>query len=371
MARYRDVYLEQGKTLSDSGTHTIDISPIDPISQLMINIWASNGATSNKDAPIPRIITKIEIIDGADVLFSMDGRLAHALYYYMTGIRPQIAIREEGGLSQSCNIPILFGRWLWDPVYALEPSRFRNLQLKISWNLATVRAVGATGFLTGGAQLSVIAKVMEGLEAPPAGYMMSKNHYSFTTGASGDERIALPTDYPYALMMLRVWESGVNMTNSISNVKLNIDFDKYLPIDMELGDLINRVEDAYGTMYLPILFEGDSSENHQLWVGDASSIQAIVVEADRYATLLLFTGGRYQLGIYNNAGVAQLAQTVNVDIWGVCPWNCVAIPFGLISDPATYLMAPEHGDIKAILTQGNAGAEADLVLTQLRGYAAA
>ncbi len=212
---------------------------------------------------------------------------------------------------------------------------------------------------------------MEGLEAPPAGFMMSKNHYSFTSAASGDERIALPTDYPYALMMLRAWESGVSMTDSITNFKLNIDFDKYIPLDIELGDLINRVEDAYGIMYLPILFEGDSSENHELWVGDASSMQATVVEADRYASVLLFSAGRYQLGIYNNAGVAQVAQTANVDIWGICPWNCVVIPFGLISDPATYLMAPEFGDIKAMLTQGNAGAETDLVLTQLRGYAAA
>ena len=371
MPKYRDVYLEQGKTLADSGTHTIDISPVDPISQLMVNIWATNGATSNKDAPIARIITKIEVIDGADTIFSMDGRLAHALYYYMSGNRPQHAIREEGTESQSCNIPLMFGRWLWDPQFALDPTRFRNLQLKVSWNLAAVRAVGATGFLTGSAQLSVIAKVMEGLEAPPAGFMMSKNHYSWTTGASGDERIALPSDYPYVLMMLRAWESGVSMTDSITNFKLNIDFDKYIPLDIELGDLINRVEDMYGTMYLPILFQGDSSENHELWVGDASSIQAMAVEADRYVSLLSFTAGRYQLGIYNNLGVAQTAQTVNVDIWGLCPWNCVVVPMGVISDPATYLMAPEHGDIKAVITQGNAGAEADVVLTQLRGYAAA
>lgn len=371
MPRYRDVYLEQGKTLADSGTHTIDISPVDPISELLVNIWAKNGATSNKDAPIPRIITKIEVIDGADVLFSMDGRTAHALYYYMTGNRPQIAIREEGGLSQSCNIPLLFGRWLWDPQFALDPTRFRNLQLKVSWNLAAVRAVGATGFLTGNAQLSVIAKVMEGLETPPAAFMMSKNHYSWTTAASGDERIALPSDYPYALIMLRAWESGVSMTDSVTNLKLNIDFDKVIPIDMELGDIINRVEDHYGSVDLPILFEGDSSENHELWMGDASDLQATAVEADRYVSLLLFSAGRYQLGIYNNLGAAQLAQTVNVRIVGQCPWNCVAIPVGIISDPATYLMAPEHGDIKLVVTQGNAGAEADLILTQLRGYVAA
>jgi len=53
---------------------------------------------------------------------------------------------------------------------------------------------------------------------------------------------------------------------------------------------------------------------------------------------------------------------------GKLPWNCVAYPFGDLRDAATYLQAQEHGDIKLILTQGDAGAEVDVVLSQLRAY---
>lgn len=368
MAKYRDVYLEQAKTLADAGTYTIDISPIDPISELLVNIWADNGATSNKDNPIPRIVSKIEVVDGANVLFSMDGRMTQALFYFMTKKMPDISIAEAQDYGQSANMPIRFGRWLWDPVYALAPGKFRNLQLKVTWDLEAVRAVGAAGFVTGSARLSVIAKVMEELEGEPKGYLMSKNHYSFTSSASGEERIALPTDYPYAMLMLRAYESGVNMSDTITNVKLNIDFDKTVPIDMEIGDIKNRVIDNYGLIRLPMIGKGDDTELHEAWIGELYEALATVNETGIICGINVLNNGQYSLHLRLHDNTTQTAKTSFVTIVGTAPWNCLAIPFGIGDDPATYLDAPGHGDIKAILTQGNAGAAVDLVLSQLRPY---
>jgi len=160
MPKYRDVYLEKGKTLDDSGSLTIDISPIDPISEMVIRFQAKNGSNNNKAAPIPRVITKVEIIDGADVLFSMDGRLAYSLSYFMNRTTPHMFFAERGDATQFANIPLRFGRWLWDSEFALDPVKFRNLQLRITWNLAAVNALGSTGFLTGSAKLSVVARVI-------------------------------------------------------------------------------------------------------------------------------------------------------------------------------------------------------------------
>lgn len=367
----RDVYLEQGKTLGNSGTETIDISPVDPISEIVVNMWATNGATSNKDAPIPRVISKIEIVDGADVQFSMDGRMAHALYFYMSGKKPQASIREEGGESQACNIPLRFGRYLWDKELALDTTKFKNAQLKITWNLEAVRAVGATGFVSNSLQMSIIARVMEELEAPPIGYMMHKDHYSFTSAASGDERIALPTDHPYVMAMIRAYDADVDMADSISNVKLDVDFGKFVPLDMEMGDLINRAEDVWGDVMFDILFEGDSSETHEHWLGAAKDLKALAVEPGLYCSEILFNAGQYQLGIYDAAGAAQTVKTVDVAVRGQCPWNCVALQFGVLEDPTTYFDATKHGDIKAVLTQGAANAVTNLALTQMRLYAPA
>lgn len=368
MLKQRYVYLEQGKTLTDSGTHTIEISPIDPISQLIVNLWADNGATSNKNVPIPRIISSIEVVDGANVIFSMDGRAAYALSYYQSKKMPAMSIIEEGGLTQSVNIPLNFGRWLWDQEYAISPTKFRNLQLKVTWDLAAIRAVGATGFITNTAQLSIIAAVMEGLETEPKGYIMSKDHYSWTTAASGDERVALPTDYPYALIMVKAWEAGVELTSSITNLKLNIDFDKFIGFDLETGDLENFMQDYFGVISYGQVFEGDDSEAHELWMSDAETLQAIPVEDNIFAGIQSFANGRFALYLTNDTGVAQTAKTANVLVQGVGIFNTVCMPFGLYNDPETYFNATEHGDIKLIATQGNAGAEANIILAQLRSY---
>ena len=371
MPRYRDVYIENGKTLADSGTVTIDIAVVDPISELLVNMWADNGGTSNKNNPIPRNISKIEIVDGSDVIFSMDGRLAHALAYYMDGRQHDLDIAEWETSTQSVNIPLRFGRWLWDPLYALVPQSFRNLQLKISWNLAAVNPVGATGYATGTGRLTVIAKLMEGLEAAPIGFIMSKNHYSFTSSASGEERVDLPTDHPYVMMMLRAWESGINMSSTLTKVKISIDEDKIIPLDLDMGDVRRRVIDQYGLIDVPIQFKGNDSEVHQCFLGFLNTLVPVANAAGVIVGLGTFDAAQYTLYLRNHDGTTPTAVTVFLTVNGQLPWNTVLIPFGVFDDPTTYLMAPAHGSIKAILTQGNAGAEVDVILAQLRNYRAA
>lgn len=371
MPRFREVYLENAKTLGDSGTHTIDISPVDPISELAVKFYADNGATSNKDAPIPLVVTKIEVVDGSDVIFTMSGAQAQALSYYQGGKLSMLGIREAGAYTQHAEPVLRFGRWLWDPLYALVPQAFRNLQLKVTWNLAAVRAVGATGFTTGTAKLTVVARVMEGLETPPIGYLMHKEHYSFTTGASGEERIALPTDHPYVALMYRAYEAGINMSTSISNVKLNIDFDKYIPFDYAANDVRNRIASQYDFCRIHNLGVGDDAEAHEAWLADAFSLQAMPNASAVILGLSSFDAGRYTFNQKDHANAAANAVVRFVEAWGIGPFNCFMIPFGDIEDPTSWLQAPTFGDIKFIMTQGNAGAAASVVLSQARAYAAA
>jgi len=368
MPKYREVFLEKGKTLGDSGTQTIEIGVVDPISELHILMWATNGATSNKNNPIARNVTKIEVVDGADVLFSMDGRLAQALAYYWTKKYPYKAWQEYGGAAQEDVFPIRFGRWLWDPIYALAPGKFRNLQLKITWNLANVTAVGATGFESGSAKLTVIARIMEALAEEPTGFLMHKNHYSFTSAASGDERIDLPTDYPYALLMIRAWESGVGINSSITNLKISIDEDKDIPLDMSLAYIEELIEEEYGLIEHGIRMYGDHGDVKQVWLA-MQERAALNCETDPViANFHDLMNGQMTLDLYNHDGITATGKMLQCKVQGQLPWNCVGYSFGKLDDPTTYLQAQEHGKIRAILTQGDAGAEVDIVLSQLRSY---
>lgn len=369
MPKYREVFIEQDFVLADSGDKIVEMKVVDPISEIYVKFYATNGATSNKASPIPRVISKIEVLDGADKLFSMDGRLAHSLAYHRSGKLPFFTLNEAANYVQSAHIPLRFGRWLWDPLYALVPQSFRNLQLKISWNLAAVNAVGATGFVSGTGRLTVIAKVMEGLEAPPTGFIMSKDHYNFTSAASGVEPAELPTDHPFVDLMVRAFESGVDVTSSITNLKLSLDIDKDVPFDYPAADFYGQMVSKFGEFSLPSIIVADDGETHQAWIGKPSAINVQPAAQDVIVGVSALSNGQYVVEQVNGAGAAQNAVISFVNVVGQMLWNCFYYAFGMIEEPTQYLMAPEHGDIKLKLTQGNAGADVNIVLGQLRLYA--
>lgn len=369
MPKFREIYLEKDKTIADSGSQTIEVSVVDPISELFVKMYATNGATSNKASPIARCISKIEVFDGADKLFSMDGRLAHALAYYRSHVIPNILINEAPNYIQSVHIPIRFGRRLWDTQLALVPQAFRNLQLKISWDLAAVNAIGATGFVSGSGRLTVIAKVMEGLETAPSAFIMAKDHFAFTSAASGDERPSLPTDFPYIDLMVRAYKSGVEPTDSISNLKLSLDFDKDIPFDYTTTDIKGRMIEQYSEFDLPSMIVSDNNEAHESWVGIESNISIVSSISNVICAISALSGGKYTVRQVNDAGVAVNENVDYVRVVGQSLWNCFYHQFGNLDDPASYLSAPEYGDIKIYISQGNAGAECNVVLSQLRSYA--
>ena len=376
MARYRDVFIEKDKTLADSGSVTIELAVVDPISELHIRVKNKNGGTSNKNNPISRNISKIEIVDGSNVIYSLNGMLAQAMSYYQRNILP--SMQRQGGPSENQEdlYVIRFGRWLWDQAYALVPQSFRNLQLKITWNFATVIAVGATGFLADNGKLSITARLMEGLEAPPIGFMMAKSHFDWTTAASGDERISLPTDHDYVMMLFRAWETEVKLYTTISNLKLSIDQDKIIPFDSPSWDLLKQMENDYGLIDLEQHVFAASEENIQTWLGVGETVvvtpegqDAVGATAGAIATVYGVDSGHFNLKLLGNDGQVKAASILQVMARGQALNHCFAMPFGTMDDPDSWLKAPTHGDIKAIISQGNAGAAATLALLQAKNYA--
>lgn len=378
MPKYRDVYIEDEKTLADSGTETIELAVVDPISEIDIRIKNKNGATSNKNSPIMRCISKIEVVDGADVLYSLRGELAQALSYYQSGIVPSMQRQAGPSQNQEDHFILRFGRWLWDRVYGLTPQHFRNLQLKISYDFAKVNAVGATGFLTANGKLSVVARLMENLEAPPVGFMMSKNHYNFTSAASGDERISLPTDFPYVMMLLRAWETEVKLYTTISNLKLSVDQDKEIPFDLSSWDLLKQMENDFGLITLEQHIYATTEENIQSWlgVGESAVVTPETLSTDPttlygVANVYGVDSGHLNLVHRNPGNTAAVTNILQLIMRGQALNHTFAKIFGSVSEPDSWLAAPEKGDIKAIITQGNAGAAVDLALVQARAYAGA
>ena len=197
--RYRDILVLDDKSVDDSGTHTQDITIDAPITELTVGMSLTNGAAIVHDEPVEKAITKIEIVDGGEVFWSLNGQEAVAQAVFETGRWPASFYNESISGWQGITIPLRFGRWLGDPLFAFTPSKLDNPQLKVTW-------AKASGHLTGSLKLLVWAKIMEDLAAP-ANCLLWKGVESFTSAASGDKDVKLPHDYPYRRMMIRAYAS--------------------------------------------------------------------------------------------------------------------------------------------------------------------
>ena len=105
--RPRDSVLIYQETQSaDKSSKTIDLDLVDPVSALSFEFEAQNGTTSNVRNPFPFAITKLEVVDGSDVLSSLSFPQAQALQFYKTGKQPEL--REDEDAEQLVGYGLLY-----------------------------------------------------------------------------------------------------------------------------------------------------------------------------------------------------------------------------------------------------------------------
>jgi len=363
----RQSYLENRKVLADSGEIVTDINVRDPITALWVEIRASNGGTSNKNSPMVACIDAIEVIDGSDVLFSLDGYEVFALTAYALGHIPYSLICEYGNLTQNLNALIPFGRFIGDTMYALDPTRFANLQVRVKWNLANVNTVGLTGYTTGTATLTVVADIMEGAPAP-IGCLMTKEHYTFTTAASGVEYVDLPTDFNHRALLIRCHEAGSGQMSGISNVKVSCDQGKFIPFDMRKNDLHRLMTLRYPPFHYKHTFYVTTSGTIYPLLKFDEQVCLTGYDADIFASYLNDGIGEGAVYIYGNGGVTSGNKQLMADVQGFCPVGTIWYPWGLLAEPSSWLGATQFRSLRLELTQDNAGASCFVVVQQDRPY---
>ncbi|GAG60177.1 unnamed protein product [marine sediment metagenome] len=209
MAKYRMATVLSETSNLAAGTKVIDILEQDPISRFDIYLRLTGDGSATNTHPAAAI-TKIEIVDGSDVLFSMDGKQARAMAILGTGKLPGDMNTYLNNVQCHSIIHINFGRYLWDDNFALSPLRFKNLQMKITHN----RALGGnhSDILT----LAVYAQIFDEKKITPASFFMTKKVYDFYGGAAGWEYIDLPTDLTFRQIVIQAEVSGAN-PNSVYN----------------------------------------------------------------------------------------------------------------------------------------------------------
>jgi len=363
--KYREVEVYAPTDLGAAGTKTIDINLTDIVSSLEI-IWKFTVNTGDAlTAPISDCISKIELVDGSDVLFSLSGSEAQALAFYATGVMPHNYITLKANDEAVCVIPILFGYKLFDPEYAMDFTKFKNPQLKITWDEDAANSGVTTN------SLSVRAWAFDEVQPRPRGFLMAKNIKSFTPSANTYEYTDLPLDYPYRLMLLRCKSDDLSPVSQLSEIKLSEEHDKRIPYDITPSELFQKIIAPLGRIEEYVRL-GESANAQTIYTAVTHLHDGVIDLAYADAD----TGASGTPSPTYSANKVSIAAKANCTYYkmlvsGYCPHFCLLLPFGDISDDRDAYDVRKLKNLRLTLKGASSvgtNPEVSIILQQVRYY---
>jgi hypothetical protein len=336
-----------------------DINMQDPISSIVLGFELHKTDHIVTLHPMASI-KKIELIDGSDVLWSLDGYESEALDWYNNGgqLRSNYNMQLTAS-TVSRYIGLHFGRYLFDPEYAFDPKRFTNPQLRITLDIDAWAAAGDHIYVTGWANL-----FDEG-RTDLKGFFMSKELKQWTMADNTHEYTDLPLDFPYEGIYVRAYLAGTEPNSCIQNIKISEDQDKKIPFDMGGQEVLRCMLNEYPPVKEDIWFSPHTVARYS-WVTPTTRVTALgqpwaAAAADQGTTCYEGDGGRLAVITKTAASNTQL------HVWGYIPHCVYRLPCSIKNDPSSYYDVSRLGSLRADI-EGAAAAQGFIFLQQLRRY---
>jgi len=322
---YRNSKLLSAVDVGASGTKVIDLNTPDIISRLTIEFSATCPSSITITDVAAANITKIEIVDGSNVLFSLTGMQTHALDFFDTGRQYICGGSYVASWGLVAYLTINFGRWLFDPMLALDLKKFTNPQLKITFD----EDVAVTSTVVNA--MTVSADIFDEKEVAPVGFLMNKDIFSYTPVAGATEEIDLPTDYAYRKLMIQMRVPDLWFGAIISNLKLTEDNDRRIPFALDSGDLEHWVGEKYGVYRDGIIADLDTGTGVDIF---HAPTQGVKLRGDFYCDSDVLDN--LPFGYRNKYKTTTMTGYTIMDIAGTMPHGCLCIPFGDQNDIADW-----------------------------------
>lgn len=351
--------------LPNAGALPIPINITDPIMDLYIRMYATNGATSNVSNSILDVLDRIDVVDGSDVLFSLDAEEIMALSYYHYKESLTMGIDERPDKIQSTTFKIPFGIGRYHPEIAFDPTRFANPTLVLTWDLENIRAVGADAFLNQSLYISVMADVIDKAPVRPTGFLMHKQVREYTSPVSGIMPTVLPVDYPYRTLFVRSFLAHTCPKVLTTKAKHDFNNDKYIPFDFPTIDWMEWLKEWYGLwhqgMWYYTAITASETRNPYLRGNLSTSLEASTADTD----IILTSLDNCEL---NWTGANAAAEELHAKVDGSLPFETFAWPYGDPDDPEEWLKVVSTDNSRLRLTHGPNAGLIQVFLTQLRNY---
>ena len=358
---YRNATILASEAMNASGTKVIDITLKDVISRICLQFKPTNAGTTLVAHPAT-IVSQIEMVDGSDVLWSLSAKEAMALAYYQTGKTPFVTNNYQDNEMCSFNVELYFGRFLYDELLGFDPAKFRNPQLKITYN----RTAG--GCSPDAATMRVKADVFDQKVPAPIGFLMAKELVSYVLPATtaANEYIDLPTDHPIRGFMVQSEKAATSPSSLYSEIKLSEDNDKRVPIDEKTMDLLKYFAAMKPAIQENFTVAGNAAaQTVYCMTGYEGWINAIQRDGSEDSFLATQPVG----GSFNLTG--GTGGTVQGGIVGYAPFGALYLPCGKPDVVEDWYDVTAIGNLRLTIKSGSglAGTETCQVITeQLRAY---
>lgn len=360
--KYRQATILAEKTLGTATTLLVPINLRDPISRIDL-LYQPTLVSQGMLAALPVNISKVELVDGSDVLHSLSGRQNQAVCIYDRRVPTMNSGVLSGGTEAFCGLGIDFGRFLFDPELAFDPQKFENPQLKITHDPALVDASCTVH------TLEIIAHCFDEKVISPIGFLQTKEHVSWQAASDGDKQdLDLPLDCSIRQIILRGWHTDVDPKTVVKWLTLREDGGKRIPFDRDLDRYIEYMKGVWPQVVEGVSDYVDNGGNYVKYVTPTDhwvSVYSLPVGIDTATELTAGSqGGKVNWRNDNtcwNTGTAR----------GYLPHHCIQIPFGNQQDMDDWYDVTTLGSLKARVTGGanyGAGSLIELIIQQLRRY---
>ena len=360
---YRLATILAKEGVSKDLTKVIDLNLADPVSQFQITYESTGVGSADASGHVAKCITKIELVDGSDILYSLSGQECQAVDFYHRGKEPPALNWYLAGTEGFWVFNVNFGRYLYDPLFAFDPKKFTNPQLKITIDVDAGGAGSSAGFLT------VLAHIFDEKTITPEGFLMHKEINNYGMAAAAHEYVDLPTDYPFRKLFIAAQTYDVGPEYLLDTIKLSEDNDRRIPFSDTFHNILKAIVGQQRPFREVII--GASSDTDNIFMCTPCYWPTLIVskwasEANNYgAAAYGGDGGRGHI-YWVTAGGNYMVQ-----VEGWCPHGAIEIPFGLQNEPADWYDVTKIGSLRLDILSKSGRSSADTVqifLQQLRKY---
>ena len=347
------------------GTEVIGITAKDVISRIDIFFKVTNATVSVMLDAVTAGLSKIELVDGSEVLVSISGAELQAINYYDSKVMPHHELNLTVGGFFEIGLSLDFGRFLWDTEFAFIPTNFSNPQLRITWDEDAVNTSAVVN------ELAVYAYSF-GDEGPsPAAMLINRQIKEYAEAASSTEYSKLPVDRVIRKIILRGFSEDHDPIAQFDTIKLSNDNDAHVQLEITAADFDRILAKVYPRIHE--FYTLDAVVTAKTIYSALSKDQQISISYDE--TPFVTAQSLFALPAWTGAKCA-LAASVDIkadtaEVSGRMPANCFPLDFGLPNEPDTWLKAEDFGSLLLTLKSSSAADSGDttsIVVQQVRPY---